>query len=237
MRKRFLIALLCGAMMVAPGLVPPAGASHFWLSIGTAFRIGPAFISFVFAPPGYYGGYRPSYFYRFDRPIYYPGLHCSRYCFHEGGYYYHHASCPLAAAHFSYYGVDPYWAYDRYAPRYDGYDGDYGYDGYGGYDGYRGGYGYYDGGYGYYDGRGYDRYYGYRGGYSDRYDDRRYGDRRYDGYRGDDHRYDGRRHDDRRGYDGRRDGGRYGHDWRDRDDGHRGSRGHEHHGHRGHGDD
>jgi hypothetical protein len=178
-------------MMVAPGLVAPASASHSWLSIGTAFRIGPAFISFVFAPPGY--GYSPAYFYRFDRPIRYGGAHCSRYCFHEGGYYYHHASCPLAAAHFSYYNVDPSWAYDRYAPRYDGYDR---YDGYG-----RGNYGYDDGhGYdGYYDGH-HDGYYDHRGyrdrdGYYDRYD-RRYDDR-YDRDRG--HHGHGRGHQHHRG--------------------------------------
>lgn len=206
MHKRVLIVLLCGAMMVAPGLVAPASASHSWLSIGTAFRIGPAFISFVFAPPGY--GYSPAYFYRFDRPIRYGGAHCSRYCFHEGGYYYHHASCPLAAAHFSYYNVDPYWAYDRYAPRYDG---SYGYDGYGR----GGGYGYYDGrGY---DGRGYDGYYDNRDyrnrdGHYDRYD------RRYDDHRG----YDDRRgYDDHRGYDGRH----------DRHDSHRGNRHRHNHGH------
>jgi hypothetical protein len=188
MRKRLMIAVLGGAMLVAPGLVPPARASHDWLAIGTAFQVGAAYISFVFAPPGY--GYRPAYFYRFDRPIGYRGLRCSRYCFHEGGYYYHHASCPLAAAHFSYYGVDPYWAYDRYAPRYDGYDR---YDGYG-----RGGYGDYDRrGYdGYYDDRGDDRDYDDRGDYGtyDRYDRRYQG---YDGHR----RYDDRYYRDDRYYD------------------------------------
>jgi hypothetical protein len=197
-------------MMVAPGLVAPASASHVWISIGTAFRIGPAFISFVLAPPTY--GY-PGYFYRFDRPIRYGGAHCSRYCFHEGGYYYHDASCPLVAAHFSYYNVDPYWAYGRYAPRYDG--GYYGYDGYG-----RGG------GYGYYDRRGNDGYYGYRDDhrYRDRYYDRRGYDGYYD-YRGRDRHYD--RYDDRRGYD---------RDHRsDRDRGHR-DRGHGHGHHKGHGD-
>ena len=187
MHKRVLTVLLCGAMMVAPGLVAPASASHSWLSIGTTFRIGPAFLSFVFAPPGY--GYSPAYFYRFDRPIRYGGAHCSRYCFHEGGYYYHHASCPLAAAHFSYYNVDPYWAYDRYAPRYDGYGrGDYGYYDRRGHDGYydrRG----YDGDY---DNRGYDRHY-------DRYDGRGGYDRdhRYDRDRG--HRGRGRGHQHHRG--------------------------------------
>ena len=211
MRKRLITVLLCGAMMLAPGLVTPAHASHGWLAIGAGFRIGPAFISFVLAPPGY--GYRPAYFYRFDRPIFYRGLRCSRYCFHEGGYYYHHASCPLVAAHFAYYGVDPYRAYDRYAPRYPGYDR---YDGYGG-----GGYGYYDGGYGYY-GRGYNRYYDYRGGYGYRggyYD--RYYDRRYDGRHGHDMHF---RDDGHRGSRGHDHHGDHGHD----------DHGHGHHGH-GHG--
>src|SRR5262245_9063150 len=199
MRKRLTIVLLCGAMMVAPGLVTPAHASHDWLAIGTAFRVGAAYISFVFGPAGY--GYSPSYYYRYDRPIRYGGVGCSRYCFRDAGYYYHHESCPLVAAHFSHYGVDPYWAYDRYAPRYDG----YGHDGYG-----RGDYGYYDrrGDDGYYDHRGYDGYYDDRG--RDGYYDRRGHDRYYD------------RDDGRRGYDRNY---RY-----DRDRGHRGrGRGHQHH--------
>src|SRR5262245_60377081 len=93
MRKRLTIVLLCGAMMVAPGLVTPARASHDWLAIGTAFRVGAAYISFVFGPAGY--GYSPSYYYRYDRPIRYGGVGCSRYCFRDAGYYYHHESCPL----------------------------------------------------------------------------------------------------------------------------------------------
>ena len=84
MRKRLTIVLLCGAMMVAPSLVTPARASHDWLAIGTAFRVGAAYISFVFGPAGY--GYSPSYYYRYDRPIRYGGHRCSRYCFHDAGY-------------------------------------------------------------------------------------------------------------------------------------------------------
>jgi hypothetical protein len=196
MRKRFAIVLLCGAMMVAPGLVTPARASHDWLAIGTAFRVGAAYISFVFGPAGY--GYSPSYYYRYDRPIRYGGYGCSRYCFHDAGYYYHHESCPLVAADFSHYRVDPYWAFDRYAPRYDGYYG----QGYGHYDR-RGDDGYYDHrGYdGYYDRRGYDGYYDRRGydRHYDRYDGRRGYDRDYRYDRDHGHRGRGRGHQHHRG--------------------------------------
>lgn len=189
MRTRLMIAVLAGSMFV-PGLVPAAQASHDWFAIGTAFRIGAAHISFVFGAPSY--GYAPAYYYRYDRPIQYRGHQCSRSCFHDAGYYYHHQSCPLVAAHFSHYRIDPYSVYNRYAPRYDGYggqsygDGDYGYR-----DNDRGGY---------YDGyRDRDRSY-------DRYDDR---SRRHrsDSYRRHDRddrhdRYDGR-HDRDRGRQGR----------------------------------
>ena len=153
MRKRLLIAVLGGAMFVAPGLTPPARASHDWLSIGNAFRVGAAHISFVFGRPSFLNA--PAYYYRYDRPIRYPGHRCGRYCFHDAGYYYHHESCPLVGAHFSHYRVDPYQAFDRYAPRYDGYG-----RGYDDYD-HRDDYGYYDrhGDYGYDDYRGRDRYY------------------------------------------------------------------------------
>lgn len=187
MRNRLMIAVLGGAMMVAPGLTPQARASHDWFAIGTAFRVGAAYISFAFGQPSYYG-YAPPYYYRFDRPVHYREARCSRQCFHEAGYYYHHDSCPLVATHFRHYGVDPYWAYDRYAPRYGGYDRGYGY-----YD-QRSDYGHrdYRGDYGYYDDRGRDRYY-------DRYDGHRRYDRdsRYDRDRG--HRGRGRGHKHHRG--------------------------------------
>ncbi len=192
MRKMLTASILAGAMMLAPMLTSPAQASQGWLSIGTAFRVGAAHISFVFGSPGY--GYDPAYYYRYDQPIRYSGHSCSRYCYHEGAYDYHHESCPLVAAHFSNYRVDPRWAFDRYAPRYDG----YGYRSYGNY-------GYRDHRY---DGDRRDRRY-------DRYDrdDRHDRDGRYDRYdrndrydRGD-RRYDRDDHRDRRGHD-RRDRGR-----------------------------
>ncbi len=172
MRKMLVSAALAGATMLAPGFTPEARASHDWFAIGTGFRVGLAHISFVFGRPSY--GYEPAYYFRYDRPIRYRGHSCSRYCFHDAGYYYHHESCPLVGAHFRSYDVDPYWAFSRYAPRFDGYD--------------RG------------DDRGYDGDYGYGGGYRDdyRYDDRY--DRRYrdDRYRRD-HRGRGRGHRHHRG--------------------------------------
>lgn len=185
MRRMFLTTVLAGTTLFAPVLIPDARASYNWFSIGSVFRVGAAHIAFVFGRPF---GYQPAYYYRYDRPIYLAGHRCSRYCFRDGAYYYHERSCPLVAAHFAQYRVDPYGAFDRYAPRYDGYRD--GYDGYGYDDRYDGRY---DDRYGY-DGR-YDRYDGY-----DRYD-RRDGYDRYDRY--DRHgRRDGYRNRGHRHYDG-----------------------------------
>lgn len=186
MRKMLMTAVLASAAMFAPGLTPQAQASHDWLSIGAVFRVGAAHVAFALGRPF---GYEPAYYYRYDRPIRYRGHSCNRYCFHDAGYDYHHESCPLVAAHFSHYRVDRRWAFDRYAPHYDG--------GYGGHyrDGYR------DHDYGYRDRHGrYDRY--------DRYDDRpRYRGR--DSYRRHD-RYDRYDYDDRyRGHRGRGRGHRH----------------------------
>ena len=175
MRKLFFIAIVAGTLLLAPVLTPPAQASSGWLSVGTAFRVGAAHISFVFGQPLY--GYEPAYYYRYDQPIRYRGHQCSDHCYHDAGYYYHHESCPLVAAHFSNYRVDPYWAFTHYAPRYDRY---------GSRGGYRGDYRYYGQ---YSQHNRYDRY--------DRRDDRYGRDRQHDR----DHRYD--RRDDRR--DGRYD--------------------------------
>ena len=174
MRKLLVAGVLVGATLFAPGLVPEARAYHDWLAVGAGFRVGAAHISFVFGRPSF--AYQPAYYYRYDRPIRYRGHQCSRSCFHDAGRYYHHESCPLVGAHFRNYGVDPYWAFDRYAPRFAGYDG-YGRDGR------------YDDRYGRYDDRydGYDRY--GRDRYDDRYDDYDRRDRR--------GRYD--RDDDRHG--------------------------------------
>jgi hypothetical protein len=169
MRKLLVAGVLVGATLFAPGLVPEARAYHDWLAVGAAFRVGAAHISFVFGRPSL--AYQPAYYFRYDRPIRYRGHSCSRQCFHDGGRYYHHESCPLVGAHFRNYGVDPYWAFDRYAPRFAGYDG-YG--------------GRYDDRYGRYDDR-YDRHDRYgRDRYDDRYDDRyrrrgRYDDDRHGG--------------------------------------------------------
>jgi hypothetical protein len=129
MRKMLVSAVLAGAALFAPGLISEARASHEWLAIGTAFRVGAAHIAFVFGRPSF--SYEPAYFYRYDQPIRYRGHACSRSCFRDAGYYYHHESCPLVAAHFYDHRIDPRWAFDRYAPRYghrDRYDDRYGYD-------------------------------------------------------------------------------------------------------------
>src|SRR5688572_12891987 len=182
MRKLLVAGVLVGATLFAPGLVPEARAYHDWLAVGAGFRVGAAHISFVFGRPSFL--YAPAYYYRYDRPIRYSGHRCNRYCFHDAGHYYHHESCPLVSAHFSHYRVDPYWAFDRYAPRHDGYRD---YDRYSDY-GYRD----HRGDYGYDSYRGRDRHY-------DRYDSRRDYDR-YDRRRGYDRDY---RYDRDRGHRGR----------------------------------
>lgn len=171
MRKVLVTAALAAAAMLAPGLVPEARADHEWLAAGHAFRVGHAHVSFLFGRPALgFGFHQPVYYYRYDRPIQYRGHRCSRYCFREARHFYHHDSCPLVRAHFRAYRVDPRWAFERYAPRYDSVHPGYGYD-------YRGGDGWRDR-----DPR-YDRRY-------DRYDrDRRY-DRRHDPRHDRDRRYD-----------------------------------------------
>jgi hypothetical protein len=123
MRKLLLTAVLAGSTLLSPGLSSHAQASHDWLSIGTVFRVGAAHIAIALGRPF---GYEPAYYYRYDQPIRYRGHSCGRSCFHDAGYTYHHESCPVVAAHFSHYRVDPRWAFDRYAPRnssrYDRYD-------------------------------------------------------------------------------------------------------------------
>lgn len=203
MRKLFLTAVLAGATLVAPVFTPPAQASPEWLAVGTAFRVGAVHLSFVFGRPSF--GYQPAYYYRYDQPVRYRGHQCSRYCFHDAGYDYHHESCPLVAAHFSHYQVDPRWAFSSYAPRFDGYSRDYHGD----------------------DSRYYGRY--DRDDRNDRYDRHdRYGrNDRYDRQG----RYDrGDRHDRDRRYD-RRDDRR---DHRDRRDDRRDRRSHRHHSGCGH---
>lgn len=213
MRKHLLTVALAGAIMIAPGLVPQARADHGWFAGGTGFRVGAAHLSFFFGQP--FARYAPAYYYRYDRPISYRGYHCSDRCYRQGGYYYHHESCPVVRAHFRAYNVDPYAAYSRYAPRYDSY--------YSGYDGYYSGYGrdgYYADNYdnGYYDngyyGDGYGRGYGgysridvYYDNHRSHRNDRYYRDNRYrdDRYYRNDYRHDRSYRNDRR-YDNRHDG-------------------------------
>jgi hypothetical protein len=210
MRKLLMTTVLAGMTLFTPGLTRPAHASHDWLEIGAVFQVGAAHIAFAFGRPSY--GYEPAYYYRYDQPIRYRDHRCSQYCFHEAGYTYHHESCPLVAAHFSHYRIDPYWAYERYAPRYGGYylGRDYRYRG--GYDRDR----YARPSYGHDSYRSHDRYERH-----DRYDDRN-------------GRYDRNSRNDRYGRDHRYDrDDRYNRNDRSRGDHSRGDRSH---GDRSHGD-
>lgn len=176
-KKTPLLVALAATTMLSFAAPQAARADHGWLSVGSAFRIGGANISFVFGQPTRFHGLNPGYFVRFDRRVDYHDHHCTRYCYRDHGSYYHHESCPVVSAYFGTHQVDPYWAFDRYAPRYgSGYHGYY-------YRGHRGGY--------------YDRHDRY-----DRYrDDSVYRDRGWNRGRGD-HRWDrDRRHDRDRRYD------------------------------------
>jgi hypothetical protein len=185
MRKILATVALITTTMFTPGLIPEAQASG-WFSVGSAFRVGAAHISFVFGRP--LDGIGPAYYFRYDRPISYSGYRCNRYCYREENHYYHHEACPVVGAHFHRHDVDPYWAFSRYAPRFDGYEYGYG----GRYNGYHDRYDSDDN-----SGRSYyrDRYDGYR---DDRYDDSR-GRGRYNRSHDDDYSRDrgrrgGRRH-------------------------------------------
>lgn len=186
--RRTLVALILGALMLAPSFLPFAaadghrdhgGSSGYgeWV-FGAAFRVGGFHFSIGFAEPRY--GYQPVHYYRSSPRLAYRGHRCHDRCFRHESYAYHHRECPLVRHHFDRYRVEPHLVLARYAPRYD-----YDYD----YDRHR---------------RGYDRY-----GRYDRHD--RYDDDRYD----DDDRWERRRgrdrdHDHRDRYRGRR-----GHDHRD----------------------
>jgi hypothetical protein len=206
MRKKTPLLVALAATTMLSFIAPQAArADHGWLSVGSAFRIGGANISFLFGQPARFHGLNPGYFVRFDRPVAYHDHHCTEYCYRDAGSYYHHESCPVVSAYFGSHQVDPYWAFDRYAPQYGA-----GYYGYYSNRGHRGG--------GYYDGyRRHDRYDRYRD--DSVYRDRgwnRDGDHRYDRNRRDgrDHRYDR----DRRDGQNRRDGRDHRDGRRDRDD-------------------
>jgi hypothetical protein len=187
MRKMFSVLVLSSLGALAPGLTPAAHARGLgWLAAGLGFRVGPLSLSFVLGDP--FPGYGPSYYYQSSGPIAYPGVHCDDRCFIDHGVYYHDRACPVVQHYLAEYGVDPYQAYVRYAPRYGRY-----FDG-----------GYYER-YGF---RDYGRNYAYRGGYDGRFDGRYEG--RFDG--GFDRRYDGRfdgRNDGNGGRFDRRNDGRF----------------------------
>lgn len=193
MRKgtSFVVAAVMSLLTLS---MPSPAQAHNWIGYGPGFRIGGIELSIFFGQPSY-SRYR-DYYYRSARPFNYRGYRCSDRCFRDGGYSYHHESCPLVAEHFHHYGVRRDQVFERYAPRYDRYDG------YGRHDRY-------DSRYDRYDRDRYGRRYD-RDGYRDRRDDRwdRHDRDRYD-------RYD--RHDRNRGRGHDRDHGRgRGHDRYDR---------------------
>lgn len=169
--KKVLILACIPVLAFAPGLVPAAHADDIsWLfgigfNIGSFhFNIGARHVDRYSHRGRYYDSDPWDYYIRVNAPIQYRGYRCSNACYRDGGYYYHHTSCPVVRHHFNRYGYD----FDRvlytYSPhrRYD----DRRYDDRR-YTPYRG------------DDRYYDRDRGYRYDDRDDYRDRGYRDRGY----------------------------------------------------------
>jgi hypothetical protein len=124
MRKILLVLALTSAAMIAPGMTSAAHAHGYrggWYSRGPGFNGGGLTLSFVVGQPYY--GYGADSYYRFNRPIYYRGAHCSSRCFVDHGVYYHARSCPVVRSYFRVHRIAPYRTYVRYAPRYGRYYG------------------------------------------------------------------------------------------------------------------
>jgi len=119
MRKTILVMILAGTAMIAPGMASAAHASHGHGWYASGHNVGGLSLSFVVGQP--FRGYGAGSYYRFNRPIYYRGAHCTSRCFVRHGVYYHARSCPVARGYYRYHNV-------RYAPRYVRYyDNGYGY--------------------------------------------------------------------------------------------------------------
>ena len=143
---------------LAEGGTNPAEAAVGWF-VGGDFNVGGVHFSLAFDGLRHYR--QPYYYYRTAYPIRHRGYQCGAYCFKQGGYVYHHPSCPLVLHHFRSNRFDPVriWRGVRVPPSFRGYwapPGHYSY---------RGRVPYY-----YYYGRGYDDRYGY--GYVDPRDHR-----------------------------------------------------------------
>jgi hypothetical protein len=205
MIRRHIPAVLVLALAAAGSFAAaaPASAGHVGFSIGAQIPVGPAIVNLVVGQPAYgYGYHYPAYgrpwaaqpfYYRVAAPLNHYGGHCHASCFHQGGYGYHHPSCPALHSYFTAYDVHPggYWPYASWSPDWNSY----------GWQGYRAPRSYGTYGYRTYDGQ-------YRSRYDSRYNDRRFNDRRYrdERYRSD------RRHD----RDDRYDRGDPNQNWRER---------------------
>ncbi len=177
--KAWKVTAVFAALLMLPLFSPAASASGF--SLGGSFRIGGVHLNLAFGDFGF--GHPRGTYYRTADPIAYGQTRCNSYCFDDGGYHYHHESCPLVARHLAYYDVDPFQLFSSYIPGYQVpvYRQQYGYNDYG--NRYNRGYDYRQ--YPQYDQRRYDRrQYDHRTDRRGRYDDHRRHDRsdRYDRY-------------------------------------------------------
>lgn len=125
MKRALLVSTLCVSALSLGGGLAPAEASGNWF-VAADFAVGGAYFSLGYQQPAYgYPGYyapQPVYYYRVDRPLPYPGLHCTSACYLRDRHYYHHPSCPLVAHHFRRYDYRPRWGYSgpvvHYRPYY-----------------------------------------------------------------------------------------------------------------------
>ncbi|MCB1035050.1 MAG: hypothetical protein KDD47_14580 [Acidobacteria bacterium] len=115
--KALSVAVLSAAMLVTPGLVPQAEAASLSLHFGGGFRIGGVFFNIgVHARDGHYH----DHYYRTSHRLRYDGYSCSRACYRDEKYTYHHRSCPVVSHHLRRYGYDAGAVFNTYAPRYEG---------------------------------------------------------------------------------------------------------------------
>lgn len=110
-------AAIAALVVVTPGLVPVAAASHPSLSFGAGLQIGGVHLSIGYTPVRH--GH-PTYYYRTRQAVAYDSYQCSDRCYRSGGTYYHHESCPVVLHLMHLNRVHPHRLFADHAPVYDG---------------------------------------------------------------------------------------------------------------------
>ncbi len=113
LKTRAIVILTALAVVSSLAVAQPAQADHDRWYLGSGFEVGGVYFNIVLAPPGYH---RTGYYYRSADPFSYRHVRCTSRCFREGGYNYHHQSCPVVHRHFTHFRLDPGRVFLRYAP-------------------------------------------------------------------------------------------------------------------------